>query len=323
MPSRLLLFTFFYLPALVLATELVEVQKLLKKMQHAAHMQNYDGTFVYSEGESKLSAMRLIHSADQKGERERLVSLDNVGREVIRNSKNVICILPDRNAVVVEKGRPPAQFPPQFPDKLDHLKDHYSFKIEGEEKVAGQLAHKLVVLPNDNFRYGHHLWIDKKTGLLLKTHLVNEKGSLVEQFMFTHIKYMKRVPEKLLQSSVDSTKFKRYESNDLKPKSKPVSPSLLWKVTQLPPGFKRDHHRQLKIPTSRTPSNQLVFTDGLASISVFIENNMEDPNLVGRTNMGAVNAHGKTFKDYHVTAVGEVPHASVKMISESVVLNSR
>jgi len=230
-----------------------------------------------------------------------------------------ICILPDRNAVVVEKGRPVLQFPPSFPDKLDHLKNNYSFKIEGEEKVAGQLAHKLVVKPNDNYRYGHRLWIDKKTGLLLKTHLINEQGKLIEQFMFTHIKYMKHVPEKLLTSSIDSSKFQRLESDDVNTRPKAQNIAALWRVTHLPPGFKADHQRQLKMPSSSSSSNQLVFSDGLASISVFIENNMNDPNLVGRTNVGAVNAHGKAFKNYHVTAVGEVPHATVKMVSESVV----
>lgn len=162
MINRLFLITLLQLPALVYATELGEVQKLLKKMQHAAHMQSYDGTFVYSEGENKLSAMRIIHSADEKGERERLVSLDSIGREVIRDSKSVTCILPDRNAVVIEKGRPPSQFPPKFPDKLDHLKGQYTFLLHGEEKIAGQWAHHLVVKPNDNFRYGHRLWVDKK-----------------------------------------------------------------------------------------------------------------------------------------------------------------
>lgn len=325
MINKLLLITLLQLPVLVHATELGEVQKLLKKMQHAAHMQSYDGTFVYSQGENRLSAMRIIHSADDKGERERLVSLDSIGREVIRDSTSVTCILPDRNAVVVEKGRPPSEFPPPFPDKLDYMKDHYTFVLENEEKVAGQWAQKLVVKANDNYRYGHRLWIDRNTGLLLKTHLINEHGKLIEQFMFTHIKYMKRVPDKLLKPSIDSTKFRLYESADIKPKTKSINPGFMWQVTKLPPGFKRDYQRQLKMPASKSTSNQLVFSDGLASISVFIENNennIDDPNLEGRTNMGAVNAHGKTFKDYHVTAVGEVPQETVKMISESVIVKS-
>lgn len=323
MINRLFLIALLQLPALVVATELGEVQKLLKKMQHAAHMQSYDGTFVYSQGGNKLSAMRIIHSADKNGERERLVSLDSIGREVIRDSKSVICILPDRNAVVVEKGRPPSEFPPPFPDKLDHLKDQYTFAIQGVEKVAGQWAHQLVVKPNDKFRYGHRLWVDKKTGLLLKTHLINEQGKLVEQFMFTHIKYMTKVPDELLKTAIDSSKFKRFASDDIKPKSKPVNSALVWQVTKLPPGFKRDLQRRLKMTASHTTSNQLVYSDGLASISVFIENTKDDPNLIDNAHMGAVNVHGKTFNNFHVTAVGEVPHATVKMISESVVLKSK
>jgi len=310
------------LPTLAMAAELGEVQQILKKMQHAAHMQNYDGTFVYSQGENRLSAMRIIHSADEKGERERLVSLDSIGREVIREPNSVTCILPDRNAVVIEKDRPPSQFPPSFPDKLDHLKDQYSFEMQGIEKVAGQMAHKLVITPNDKFRYGHSLWVDQKTGLLLKTHLINERGQLVEQFMFTHIKYMDRVPEKLLMTSIDSSRFERFEADEIKSKLAEKKAPPVWQVTRLPPGFKPDYQRRMQIKSTRNTSNHLVYSDGLASISVFIETNRDDNNLEGETNMGAVNVHGKTFKDFHVTAVGEVPHATVKMISESVVLKS-
>ena len=113
----------------------------------------------------------------------------------------------------------------------------------------------------------------------------------------------------------------RSESDDIKNKSKPVHPALNWKVTNLPPGFTPDYQHRLKMRTSRKSSNQLVYSDGLASISVFIENNKGNFNLTGHVHMGAVNVHGKNFKDFHVTAVGEVPYATVKMISESVVLN--
>ncbi|MFO7604177.1 MAG: sigma-E factor regulatory protein RseB domain-containing protein [Gammaproteobacteria bacterium] len=91
-----------------------DIRGWLRKMQHAAHTVNYDGTFVYTQ-EDQLSAMRLIHRADELGEQERLISLDSTGREVIRDNKQVTCILPDSKAVVVEKGRPKGQFPPPFP----------------------------------------------------------------------------------------------------------------------------------------------------------------------------------------------------------------
>jgi sigma-E factor negative regulatory protein RseB len=68
------------------------------------------------------------------------------------------------------------------------------------------------------------------------------------------------------------------------------------------------------------PVEQVVFSDGLASVSVFIEEEVEHnpANLLGGTRMGAVNVHGRMLGDYHVTVVGEVPHRTVKKISNSV-----
>lgn len=318
MINKLVAVVILILPATVLAEDIDRIQRLLGKMQHAAHMVSYDGTFVYSQN-SQLSAMRIIHSADKDGERERLVSLDSTGREVIRNRDGVTCILPDSNAVVVEKKRPPIQFPPPFPEKIDHLTAQYHFSLKGEEKVAGRLAYKLNIKPRDQFRYGHQLWIDKKTGLLLKTHLLNEQGQPVEQFMFTHIKYLKKVPEELLKPGVDSGKLTWYEAtNDLDGDAKGNS-KRIWKITRLPVGFKRDHQGWHATPMGNKPLEHLVFSDGLASISVFIEDQKGDDNLMGGTRMGGVNAHGRSLNGYHVTAVGEVPEATVKMISESIV----
>lgn len=318
MINRLVTVIILIFPATVVAEDIDHIQRLLGKMQHAAHTVSYDGTFVYSQN-SQLSAMRIIHGADKKGERERLVSLDSTGREVIRDRNGVTCFLPDSNAVVVEKNRPPVQFPPPFPEKIDHLTAQYKFSLKGEEKVAGQLALKLVIEPRDRFRYGHELWIDKKTGLLLKTHLLNEQARPIEQFMFTHIKYLKQVPDKLFKPAIDSRKMTWYEATKNSAETEHGKAKRVWQITQMPVGFKRDHQGSHRMPTSNKALDHLVFSDGLASISVFIDDKKADDNLMGGTRMGAVNAHGRSFNGYHVTAVGEVPHATVKMISESIV----
>src|SRR5210317_218331 len=110
-----------FIPALAIASDHYEqVQKWLKKMHHAAHTLNYEGTFVYGQ-KDQLSSMRIIHSADEKEEKERLVSMDGSGREVIRKGDSVKCILPDTKTVVVEKSRPTSQFPPMFPTSLERL----------------------------------------------------------------------------------------------------------------------------------------------------------------------------------------------------------
>ena len=318
MSNRVLAVSLFLIPLTAWSAGIAQVQRLLEEMQHAAHTQSYDGTFVYNQ-DSQLSAMRIIHSAEKNGERERLVALDNSGREVIRDRKSVTCYLPDRNAVVVEKDRPPFQFPPPFPDKIEHLTPVYDFRIEAEEeKVAGQLTRKLVITPKDQYRYGHHLWVDKETGLLLKTDLLNEQGKVIEQFMFTHIRYLKQVPDKLLQPAVDDSQLTRYEADKSANKSQHEKLTHIWRIRELPPGFKRDMQRKHTTAVSKQPLDHLVFSDGLASVSVFIESLNSAGQLQGETRMGAVNAHGYQSDGYHITAVGEVPKVTVKMMSKAV-----
>ncbi len=303
-------------PVAVVAKDNQDVSHWLQKMHHAAHMLNYVGKFVYQQ-DTQLSLMQIIHAVSEHGERERLISLDQVGREVIRDANGVTCILPDRNSIVVDKARPQSQFPPKFPVDIEHLKGQYHFKLDKQERVAGQLAQKIVIDPVDQYRYGHRLWVDVDTGLLLKTYLVDERGRLLEQFMFTEIEFMDQIEESMLVPQTKGTNYTWYESKEDE-QSKPVVVKHNWSVSQLPRGFMRDMQRQHNMPNKQVVKH-LVYTDGLASVSIFIETpEQESPNPIGASRMGAVNAYGRVVDKHHVTAVGEVPHVTVKMISESV-----
>lgn len=302
--------------AVVLA-DVVGVEAWLQKMHRSAHMSNYTGKFIYQQG-SQLSLMRIIHAVTKDGERERLISLDDVGREIIRTKDSVICILPDRKSVVVEKGRPKQKFPPAFPMKIAVLKNYYHFTLDGKERVAGRMTQRIVISPKDKFRYGHSLWVDRETGLLLKTHLFDEAGNLLEQFMFIEINFMDSIPESMLKPRSTGETYTWLEAKKPDSDINSAHEDEVWVVRKLPVGFSDDMKRHHNMPNQKTV-RQLVFTDGLASVSIFIEKHQASmPNLVGRSSMGAVNAFGKLIKAYHVTAVGEVPQATVQMISESV-----
>lgn len=294
-----------------------EVESWLSKMHQAAHMVNYQGVFVYGQ-KNNLSSMRIIHSADASGERERLLSLDGTGREVIRNKNSVTCILPDSKSVMVEKNRPKSNFPPAFPVKVNELSRNYTFYLAGKETVAGHTAQKIIIQPKDKYRYGHTLWIDDKTGLLLKTYLMNEANQAVEKFMFTQIDFMEKVPEKLLKPSITGENFTWYESGKKKSDEKDI-PSK-WRVKHLPNGFNADMNRKHVMPRSGIAIEQLMYSDGLSSISVFIEKHSnKNDQITGHSRMGAINACGRALKNgIHVTVVGEVTHAAVKMMCDSV-----
>ena len=304
------------MPAAVVAADNEVVEAWLQKMHKAAHMLNYSGKFVYQQGK-QLSLMRIIHSSDKESEYERLISLDDVGREIIRSKGVVTCILPDSKSVVVEKARPQQQFPPEFPMKISHLKSQYRFMLDKKESVAGRSSQKIVIVPSDRYRYGHRLWIDNETGLLLKTHLVDERGQLLEQFMFTEIEFMDSIPDELLKPRIIGDAYTWYEAEQAEDTE--TSSDSGWVAKNLPAGFNTDMDRSHNMPNKKLVRH-LVFSDGLASVSIFIERSQKrTTSLVGSSRMGAVNAYGRLLNDYYVTAVGEVPSATVKLISESVV----
>ncbi|MBN4080488.1 MucB/RseB C-terminal domain-containing protein [Beggiatoa alba] len=296
-----------------------QVEAWLSKMHHAAHMLNYQGIFVYGE-KNNLSSMKIVHSTDSEGERERLLSLDGTGREVIRTKNSVTCIFPDSQSVVVEKNRPKSNFPPEFPVDINELLHSYDFYLSGKEMVAGQIAQKIIIKPKDNYRYGHALWIDDKSGLLLKTHLMDGNGHAVEKFMFTHIDYMEKVPNSLLEASISGENFTWYESEETK--TEHVNKKSNWGVKKLPAGFKADMNRKHVMPRSGIAIEQLMFSDGLTSVSVFIEKQSnKNDQLVGGSKIGAINACGRLLENgVHVTVVGEVTQAAVKIMCDSVYL---
>ncbi len=323
--KRLVIFVSLLMPlSLALADQnQAEIQSWLKKMHSAAHGLNYEGIFVYSQ-HNQLSSMKIIHSVDDKGERERLISMDGSGREVIRDHNKVTCYMPDRHSVVVEKSRAHNNYPPRFPIDIQALEKNYYLSLAGKGKVAGYISQKITILPKDKFRYGYHLWVEEKTGLLLKTHLVVEGDTPVEQFMFTQLRFHDRISEALLKPGVDSSKFDWYEAPAKKQAPRPSKIELNWLVKQLPAGFLPDMKRMTTLPENLMPVEHLIFSDGLATVSVFIEDMMDsENNLRGGSHMGAVHAFGRAVDDHYVTVIGEVPYVTVKMIGESVSLDTK
>ncbi len=294
------------------------IQNWLERMAHAGHMETFSGTFIYGKN-TELSVMKIFHRADKFGEIEKLISMDGSGREVIRNNDLVTCVLPDKNSVVVEKSRRYSKFPPSFPTQINKLK-YYSFQLQQQDNIAGQLAQKIAVIPKDNFRFGYALWLDVKTGLLLKLHLIGQNNKMVEQFLFTNLKYHETLDDKLFKPT---TEGKKYTWHQARKNSGSVELFSDWSFNKLPPGFKVNIQRAHMMPRGKKTLKHFVVSDGLATVSVYIEHHQDDESdLVGGTSMGAINAFGKDIKGFHVTAVGEVPMITVKMICESAKLNA-
>lgn len=304
------------LPLPSAAATLPRAQDLINAMSRAVRDLNYDGTFIYRRNR-QMDAMRLIHKSDASGEYERLVALTGMPREVIRNNQSVTCIFPEKQAVMVEKSRP-RKFVAQLPEPIQKISDYYLFTTDGQDRVAGRPAWVVNIRPKDVYRYGYELWIDKASKLLLKSELKNKSGFPLEQIMFTNIKLYQNIPAQLLKPTISGKGYTWYHQATSEERKDDKSASA-WRVTWMPQGFVLKTYERQVIKSSHRPLDHMVFTDGLASVSIFIEKMPDRPDVsIGPTRMGGVNAFARYDNGYQVTAVGEVPLATVQRMANSV-----
>ena len=182
----------------------------------------------------------------------------------------------------------------------------------GDDRIAGRQTSVLNLQPLDDYRYGYRYWLDDDTGVLLKCDLLDEKDEIVEQMMYTSFRNHTEVP----RSAFNVPELDGYTKKEFK-KDKGKPASIGWRVTNLPKGF------MLTQGTSRSSgqdqSLHLMYSDGLASVSVFIEPGDNSPHyLDGASTMGALNAYGKRINGVQVTVMGEVPEATVIQIANSM-----
>jgi len=293
------------------------------KMNRAAGTLNYDGVFVYQFAD-QLQTMRIIHRADGNSQRERLVALSGVGREVIRNDREVRCYLPDENAVLVEHRKSDSVgFPNLIPKSLAELDRNYDIRLGKTSRVANRKAQSVIIRPKDGYRYGYHLWADTDTGLLLKAYLIDHPGTIIEQFVFTQVNIGINIPDSDLEPHNKGKDYVWYR--EPAPDDAPLQGATKWMATSLPQGFILSTRTLRRITNHSMPVEQLVFSDGLSVVSVFIESldasagsSARPGSLNGLTAKGAVYAYGTRVDNHQITAVGEAPSITVRIIGQSI-----
>lgn len=295
-----------------------DARQWLERMSQALAQQNYDGRFFHVR-DSRSETMRIIHRVDRGKVSERLVSLDGSGREIIRNETEVICYLPDRRTVLVEKRNDAASLIVGLPVYSKELETLYKIeKVGSVVKALGRKTQIVLVEPRDQYRYGYKLWLDQETALPLKSQLCDRQGRVIEQILFAELNLRERISAKELQPSVSGEGYRW-----LRQTTQPVQLAgarVGWNVIRLPEGFKLTTWRVQTIAGSRTLVRQLVYSDGLASVSVFIESrDSQDKPMNGFARVGGAIAYSRDHDGYQVTAVGDgVPAVTLEAIAEGV-----
>ena len=291
-------------------------QAWLMKMQSANKQQNYIGTFIYRH-DAHLETMRIVHRVRSGKVLERIVSLNGPAREVVRDNRIERIYLPDKNIIQINsRTKNENEFPALLTRSMENFQNHYHVMLGGESRIADRMVQMVIIKSRDEYRYGYRLWADKKTGLLLKADLVNMKGQSLEQYMFTNIRIGIAIPATMLRPrmSTRGVKIKQQNAHKIAPVT-----DMIWSVRNLPKGFRLSAKMLGICPAHKTPVHHLVYTDGLAAVSIFIEKAGKNRKVIkGLNQMGAIHAYGKMLNGYQITVVGQVPAGTVRQFGKSI-----
>jgi sigma-E factor negative regulatory protein RseB len=289
----------------------------LERMRDASRALNYEGVFVYRH-DGEIETLRVIHRVTENGEQERLTSLNGARREVLRDRHRVTCILSDNRSVLVDESRSRGLFASALRQSDDRLRGQYRLSLAGQERVAGRLTREIRIEPADAFRYGYRLWLDEQTGLPLKSQLVDESGSTLEEFLFTTINLPDSIPDTMLEPEVSGEGFD-WHTTTRGTGDDPTRKRSDLLVGWVPPGFVKTADTREPLSGGHQPTEHVVFTDGLAAFSVYLERvDAVKAPFEGLSQMGAITAFGMRLGEHQVTVIGEVPKATVDRVGRSV-----
>jgi sigma-E factor negative regulatory protein RseB len=294
---------------------------MLQRIADAARKLNYVGTFIYQHGD-QVETSRIVHVLDGSGEYEKLETLDGPRREIIRTNDEVLCYYPEAKIVRSEKRVSRRTFPALLPEDISSITEHYQIRKGNTERIAGFDSHAVVLEPRDGLRYGHKFWAESRTGLLLKARMEDERHTVVEQFSFTQLAIGSGVSRDMVKPSFN-VQFPEWRldrfAND---QSSTVDSG--WTVKSFPAGFRKIMEMRRSKQGNSVPVTHLVYSDGLAAVSVFIEPSASRSRInEGLTRQGAINIYTRTIGDQVVTVLGEAPATTVTQIGNSIAFRGK
>ena len=281
----------------------------LNRAAAAAKQLNYSGVYVYHHGEH-VEVLRVLHRTDATGEQEKVEVMDGTPRQFLRINNDVYCHLPDGKHVRLERNAARRFFPALLPEQPANLLEYYEAKLGGTERVAGRPCQVVTLEPRDGYRYAYSLWLDRHTGLPLKSHIVNENGGVVSMYVFSEIQIGKAPEAQLFRNDLAGKRIQKASLD--------TPAGVGWSVTP-PPGYGQVQGAVRSLPGKPEPVTHLVFSDGLSVLSMFVEPvNPQVQGLHGLSAEGAIGVYARKVDGYSVTTLGEVPSMALIETGNSV-----
>jgi sigma-E factor negative regulatory protein RseB len=287
------------------------ITEWLTRMHDASRQRNYIGTFVVTSASGQMSSARIWHACDGQRQVERVESLSGAPRSTFRRDDEVLTFLPESRTVRSERRDSLGPFPELNPDETS-IPEVYTARRVGSDRVAGFDADIVQVLPRDAMRFGYRIWSEKKSGLVVKLQTLDDTGKVLEQAAFSELQMDAPVRmEKLAQMMAVPEGWRVEQAQAVKT----TAAAEGWALSRPVPGFK---------PQScyKRPAEgvlQWIFSDGLASVSLFVEEyDARRHQQEGVFASGATHTLTRRLQDWWVTAVGEVPMHTLKAFALSL-----
>ena len=294
-----------------------EARRWLTEMNQALAGRNYRAEFLH-RGHGPVEKLQIFHRVRDGHVAERLVNLSPPGREFVRHDAELQCYLPDQGTVLAETRSDRGSLFGTVPTFDADVERNYSVVFAGRARILSRAARLVEVVPRDDYRFGYRLWIDEATKIPLVTELCDAHGQKLEEVLFTSLEVDGPLPDALFRTSLDTSHYAwvRQTGEQLPA----PGPSLPWHLQHLPPGFRLTAVGEQRLPGSDQPVTHLVVSDGLAAVSVFIEGPPAPPRrpTEGRGQVGSAAAYMKFTGGHQITAVGEVPPATLEFIASGV-----
>lgn len=295
---------------------------LLERSAKASRELSYKGVFTHQNA-GHMRTIDITHVNVGQGEYCRAITLDGSPLELLRQGQDMVIFNPQGEKVVIQKRKGHVLFPALLPTNLELIKAYYSAKVVGDERVAGRDSIVIDLEPRDQFRYSYRLWTDKSFGLLLKAYTLNRQSHVVDQISFSQINLVNQQGLEWFQPKIDQRKpYIMEDQTGVITESNPEG--MAWVIQQVPAGYRLVDHIKRMVPSKVDPKrvmpvDQLIFSDGMASVSLFIEHiDQGSRPKMGHTSTGSTSFYANVYEGHQIIAVGEVPEATVAQFANSV-----
>lgn len=283
--------------------------QLLQKAAVAGHVMSYTGIFVYTNA-SHTKAVQVKHIYDGNGEYARNVTLEETPRELFTEGQELVIYNRKKEKVIIKKRHAKNIFPNILPIKTEQLKAGYELHAAETSRIAGRAARLLLLMPKDSYRYTHHFWVDEEYGMLLKYEVHDSKHKLLERVVFNELNLVENLDLDWFQPQIDNNK--QYEMEDQVSVMPDTMGAKPWRIVNVPIGYRKVDQVKVHAHHREAPMTQLIFCDGLSSVSLFIEPLSEKMQpFVGNHVNGNTSMYADVKKGHQITVLGEVPTDTV------------